>query len=315
MEFLWKLAEKVIGTLYPVYPDPSEKWNPNCMRTVYGRYKDCLLPLIPIADPNNPSRITGWEFDKYDIEAFEKGEYYLPVPPLDIPDDFTSLDSVCQDMDANLCGNYKGVMCDLVPIVNPDYPHRIVQWLPDPNMVKAIHNSYGIPLPERQNPQTSSCKPDAEVVSKDSVICIDGSNIIGVDDNLRTKVLKAITTALNNAGYDYKVFVDRTIFGWLRNKKQDDEGAKYLSDGESEGRIIVAPNKAEADGQILQLAEFEKNVHIITNDHYRDYAKLHPWLNNSGAANRLHGINVVSMGNGKSRILIAGFNLDITVQS
>ena len=295
-------------------PDPSEKWDPNCMRTVYGLYKDCLLPLIPIADPNNPSRISGWEFDKYDIEAFEKGEYYLPVPPIDITDDSASC-SVCQEMDAHLYGDYEDVMCDLVPIVNPKYPHRIVRWYFDPDMVKAIHKRKGIPLPERQNSKTMSCKPDAQVVSKESVICIDGSNVIGVDDNLRTKVLKAIATALNNAGYDCRVFVDRTIFGWLRNKKHDAKGAKYLSDGEKKGQIIVAPNKAEADGQILQLAEFEKNAHIITNDHYRDYAKLHPWLNNSGAANRLHGINVVSMGNGKSRILIAGFNLDITVRA
>ena len=42
----------------------------------------------------------------------------------------------------------------------------------------------------------------------------------------------------------------------------------------------------------------------------RDAAEMHPWLmKDGGSANRLHGINVVPMGDGRSRILLAGFNL------
>lgn len=41
----------------------------------------------------------------------------------------------------------------------------------------------------------------------------------------------------------------------------------------------------------------------------RDASEMHPWLKDGGSANRLHGINVVPMGDGRSRILLAGFNL------
>lgn len=77
--------------------------------------------------------------------------------------------------------------------------------------------------------------------------------------------------------------------------------------------MVVAPSRAEANGQILQLAEFEPNVHIVSNDRYRDYVEFHPWLLNKGSANRVHGINLVPMSDGRVRVLIAGFNLDIVV--
>ena len=157
-------------------------------------------------------------------------------------------------------------------------------------------------------------KETAKVVPVTSLLCLDGSNIIGINSNLRTKVLQAIIEALRDDLYKCVVFVDNSIFGWLK-KMHDERGCAYLRECEKNGQIIVAPNKAEADGQILQLAEFEKNAHIITNDRYRDYAEMHPWLNDRGVENRLHGVNVVPMDNGKSRILVAGFNLDITVQA
>lgn len=155
-------------------------------------------------------------------------------------------------------------------------------------------------------------KRDALVVSKDSLICIDGSNVIGIDNDLRVEILKAVIRALQQAEYRIKVFVDKTIFWWLRNVMHDEVGAQYISDGEKCGMVVVAPSKAEADGQILQLAEFEGNVHVITNDRYRDYVEIHPWLANRSAGDRLHGVNLVRV-NDKVRVLIAGFNLDIVV--
>ena len=156
-------------------------------------------------------------------------------------------------------------------------------------------------------------KETALVVSKDSLICIDGSNVIGLDSELRTKILQAIIAVLEKAGYQFRVFVDKTIFSWLKNKKHDEAGAEFLACGEKRGFVIVAPNKVEADGQVLQFVEFEKGSHIISNDRYRDYVEMHPWLTDETARNRLHGINLVSPGNGTVRVLIAGFNLDITV--
>lgn len=158
---------------------------------------------------------------------------------------------------------------------------------------------------------TRQPKEDAVVVPKGTVVCIDGSNVIRKDLEKRTKTLWAMIEALEKNGYHAKTFVDRSIFPWLRNDMHDEEGAESLNRGVEKTLVIVAPSKAEADGQILQFAEYERSAHIISNDRYRDYVKLHPWLDDG--KNRVHGFNLVRMGNGSVRVLIAGFNLDITV--
>ena len=152
-----------------------------------------------------------------------------------------------------------------------------------------------------------------EIIPKDSLICIDGSNIIGLDDKLRTKVLEAVVNALRGQGYNCIVFVDKSILGWLRHEMHDEAGADYVAAGEKRGLIFVARNKTESIGQILQLAKFEKNVHIISTDKFRDYAGRYSWLREEDAASRLHGTNIVTVGDGKFRILVAGFDLDIIV--
>ena len=156
-------------------------------------------------------------------------------------------------------------------------------------------------------------KSAVEMVSKDSLICIDGGNIIGLDDKLRTKVLEAVVNALRGRGYNCIVFVDKSIFGWLRHEMHDETGADYVAAGEKSGLIFVVRNKTEAIGQILQLAKFEENVHILSTDKFRDYAGRSSWLREEGAVSRLHGTNIVPVGDGKFRILVAGFDLDIIV--
>lgn len=165
--------------------------------------------------------------------------------------------------------------------------------------------------PVVSNTGSLSRKPDVEAVAKGSLIVIDGSNVIGACEKLGALGLEAVERGLVEAGYSCKVFVDKSIFGWL-NRLRDEDGIRYIRRGERHRTIFVAPNKAEADGQILQLAKYEYSTRIITNDRYRDYYKLHPWLNES---KKLHGINVIPMDDGRYRILIEGFNLDIVVKA
>ena len=161
----------------------------------------------------------------------------------------------------------------------------------------------------RKNGEVRRRKPDAVVVDKKCLICIDGSNVISAVEQLRTLTLKKLVEALTKSGYRYRVFVDKSIFRWLTRNKFDTDLA-YLRDMESRGELIVAPTKTEADGQLLQFAEYEKDSHVISNDQYRDYGKLHPWVK---TGNRVHGFNLVPLGEGVYRVLVAGFNLDIVV--
>lgn len=154
-------------------------------------------------------------------------------------------------------------------------------------------------------------RPSVHAVPRNCQIFIDGSNVIGLDGELRTKILAAVMDGLDSEGYRPKAFVDKSIFNWLR-KSGDADGEKFLASKENEGSLFVSPNKAEADGQLLQLARYERDVHIITNDRFRDYVEMHPWLIKE--ANRLHGINLVPVGGARVRILVAGFDLNIVIE-
>ena len=156
-------------------------------------------------------------------------------------------------------------------------------------------------------------KPDAATVPKKGFICVDGSNIVGHESGLRTRMLKALIDALSTNGYQYKVFFDKSTFGWLKRINATSDLA-YLRELESKGELIVAPNKTEADGQILQFAEFEKASHVISRDIFKDYMKLHPWLRGGKTGSRVHGFNIVPIENGTYRMLVGGFNMDVVIK-
>lgn len=155
-------------------------------------------------------------------------------------------------------------------------------------------------------------KPDATIVSKKGFICVDGSNIIGHKCGLRTRLLRALLDALSANGYRHKVFLDKSTFRWLTRINATSDLA-YLRELESKEGLLVTPNKVEADGQILQFMEYEKDSHIISCDEFKDYVKLHPWLMERENGGRVHGFNVVPIDNGAYRMLPANFNLDIVV--
>ena len=286
-----------------------------------------LVRLVPYRDPNDTSRILGWGPDPKDIERLgltlpHKQSATIKSSTESVVDATLNwcgrtiegwFDSVCQDIDSVLYGEYGDDFVQLVPVVDKDNPSRIVSWIPDPHEVEELRKVDEISENGIVN------KSVAKVVPNDSFVVIDGSNVICYGDEKcgngvrGTKVLSALVNSLMGNGYQCKVFLDGSMIGRLKHKENDESGLRYLKEGEKNGLVVIAPGRVEADGQILQFATHENNVHIITNDHYRDYREMYPWLNDDAA--RLHGINVVRMGDGRFRILVAGFNLDITVRA
>ena len=150
------------------------------------------------------------------------------------------------------------------------------------------------------------------LVPTSSLIIVDGSNLVGHDAGLRTRALDAVLKAFDANGYKYMVFFDKGIFGWLK-KLGDESGFRYVKNGKARGVFLIAPSRAEADGQILQMANNEPGEpHVVSLDNYSDRAGIYPWVLNKGAGCRVHGWNFVESGTGV-RILIADFNLDIVI--
>ena len=339
------VCQDALVTMYCLYDCAREQWgsysrNSGATNWSYNEYKWItsvarLVRLVPCRDLKDTSRISSWEPDPKEIQrlglAMPSKKFAKPKEPSKSV--FLAIlcwcgrKLFCENPEEIRYGWYDSMILRLRPVMDPDNPLRIVEWVPDPEEVE-LANSVRARMQSGMNDNKSSvqtskngaCKPNAKVVSSDSFIAIDGSNIICCGDEKcngvrGTRVLSALVNSLVRNGYQCKVFLDGSMIGRLKHKEHDESGLDYLKDGEKKGWVVIAPGRVEADGQILQFAEFEKNVHIITNDHYRDYEEMHSWLKDGNAANRLHGINVVPMGNGRFRILVAGFNLDITVQA
>lgn len=156
-------------------------------------------------------------------------------------------------------------------------------------------------------------KEDVALVSNTALIIIDGNNLVLDDKELRTETLKAVLAALGAKGYRYIVFFDKSIFRRLKEEFHDQNGIDYIREGEKRGAFYITPSHAEADGQILQLADREGGSHVVSRDCFRDYEKIYPWIKGSRNLCRVHGWNLVPTTDGV-RVLIAGFHhLDIVV--
>lgn len=169
-----------------------------------------------------------------------------------------------------------------------------------------------VPIVSTKPKASDGKKEPVRLVPISSLIIVDGSNLVGHDVGLRTRALEAVLKAFDANGYKYKVFFDKSIFGWLK-KQGDQRGFRYVKDGEARGAFFIAPSRAEADGQILQMADKEPGEpHVVSLDNYADRAGIYPWVLNKGAGCRVHGWNFVESGTGV-RVLIADFNLDIVI--
>lgn len=183
------------------------------------------------------------------------------------------------------------------------FEHGDIRWVSNTNVCEVV--------PPRR--KKALVKGQKKAVKKKSLICIDGSNVIMRKGRKpRVEILRAIMAALEGNGYRVKTFVDKSVFPRLM-RYEDEDGVAFLKCGEKKGVVTVAPSKTEADGQLLQLVKFEKDAHAISNDRYRDYVEMHPWIKDDNGK-KIHGFNLVPMEDGVVRVLIAGFNLDITVK-
>lgn len=183
------------------------------------------------------------------------------------------------------------------------FEHGDIRWVSNTNVCEVV--------PPRR--KKALVKGQKKAVKEGSLICIDGSNVIMRRGRKpRVEILRAIMAALEGNGYRVKTFVDKSVFPRLM-RYEDEDGVAFLKCGEKKGVVTVAPSKTEADGQLLQLVKFEKDAHAISNDRYRDYVEMHPWIKDDNGK-KIHGFNLVPMEDGVVRVLIAGFNLDITVK-
>ena len=183
------------------------------------------------------------------------------------------------------------------------FEHGDIRWVSNTNVCEVV--------PPRR--KKALVKGQKKAVKEGSLICIDGSNVIMRRGRKpRVEILRAIMAALEGNGYRVKTFVDKSVFPRLM-RYEDEDGVAFLKCGEKKGVVTVAPSKTEADGQLLQFVKFEKDAHAISNDRYRDYVEMHPWIKDDNGK-KIHGFNLVPMEDGVVRVLIAGFNLDITVK-
>ena len=298
----------------------------------YATYN--YVRLVPCID-RDTSRIYKWTPDpkqvkELGLESHSSRFEMSPLPPCKSV--FSAIPILCGGAIARLLdtvgdeesvnfGKYKGHLVRFVPVINGHCPRKILEWIPDPEECKRLDRLDSIIASEDGGHKHGRGKPLAKNVPKNSLIIVDGSNVICSGDEKcgygvrGTKVLSSLVNSLIKDGYQCRVLLDGSMIGRLKYKEHDEEGLSYLKDAEKKRLVTIAPGKAEADGQILQLAQFEKSSHIITNDKYRDYEQMYPWLKDTGPESRLHGINIVSMEDSRYRVLVAGFNLDISVQS
>lgn len=157
-------------------------------------------------------------------------------------------------------------------------------------------------------------KEDVVLVPNTSLVVVDGNNMVLDNKELRVETLKAVLAALDSKGYRSVVFFDKSIFRRLKEEFHDQNGVDYIREGEKRGIFYITPSHAEADGQILQLADKEGGAHVLSRDRFRDYEKIYPWIKGSRNSCRVHGWNLVPT-KGGVRVVIPGFDLDIVVSN
>lgn len=137
-------------------------------------------------------------------------------------------------------------------------------------------------------------------------ILIDGNNVMrATQGEYHPSYLSIIVRELSLRGCEWQIIADANI-GYLIDKNATgQEKSEFANLREMAGpRFVMVPGGSRADEFLLLLANTD-NASIITNDRYRNYAELYPWVRD---ASRLLKYMVVA-----GRILVPGLNMSLGI--
>lgn len=107
------------------------------------------------------------------------------------------------------------------------------------------------------------------------LIVLDGSNVMyWKDETPRIETVREVVRHLADLGFTPGVMFDANA-GYLLSGRYRHHGDMGRMLGIHADRVMVVPKGTPADPYILNAAR-ELGARIVTNDHYRDWAKDHP---------------------------------------
>lgn len=115
---------------------------------------------------------------------------------------------------------------------------------------------------------------EGEILRSGTKIIIDGSNMV-LDERGSIKGLRSCLDVLRLKGYKPFIFIDANL-----PYKVDQRDRQMLEDLmiRFQDCITKVPARSRADPFILELANHDKDAHILSNDMYRQYVKRYSWL-------------------------------------
>jgi hypothetical protein len=116
---------------------------------------------------------------------------------------------------------------------------------------------------------------EVSIKYKREKILVDGSNVAWMskkDGKPNIDNIEIIKMALCDQGYDPIVIVDASLRHLIPASDRE-RFEKWIG----EERVIQAPAQVRADEALLKFAE-ERGLTIVSNDTFREYREMHPWI-------------------------------------
>lgn len=158
-------------------------------------------------------------------------------------------------------------ICYLIATSTPFDPEQIIYWATGTGLFAAALLAMSL-LPPRETFVIEVRKKKKIRVKAEKDIVVDGTDVIFWGGYPSLNTLRAVVDHLREQAVMPYVFFDASSRHMLRDALLDEEAfAKAL--GLKRERVMVCPNRSEADGFILEFAKRLK-LPIITNDHFED---------------------------------------------